>query len=129
MTINYFKKLAFLNLIFLSLILFLFFETGMLFCPENLLFSIVLPGFIISFFIKENSLVCHLKLIFSSALFFGFLFALIFVSRISIADSQSQINLIGFSSFFLLFTALNFFGGLAGIIPSGLIERLKTARN
>ena len=129
MTTNYPKKTLFLNLIFLSLILFLFFETSILSGPGNLLFSIVLPGFIVSFFIKENSLVRHLKLIFFNALFFDFLFALIFVFYISIADSQSQINLIGFLSFFLLFTILNFFGGLAGIIPSGLIEKLKIVKN
>lgn len=128
MVIKYPKQLIFLNLFFLSLILLLFFETRILSGPENLLFSVTLPGFITSFFIKENSFAHYLKLIFFNSLFFGFLFTLIFVFYVSITDSHSQINLIGFLAFFLIFTIPNFLSGLAGIVPKGLIERLKIAK-
>ncbi|MEA1937229.1 MAG: hypothetical protein U9N04_03900, partial [Patescibacteria group bacterium] len=97
--------------------------------PENILFSIALPGFIASFFIKENSLVPYLKLIFFNSLFFGFLFALIFVFYVSVADGQSQISIINYLSIFFAFFFIsaipNFFGGLAGIVSKGLIERLE----
>ena len=119
------KQLILLNLFFLSLILFLFFETSILSGPKNLLFSVALPGFISSFFIRKNSLVSYFKLIFFNSLFFGFLFALVFVLYVSIADSQSQINLIGFFLIFFIFTIPNFLSGLAGIVPKELIEKLK----
>ena len=129
MTTNYIKQLIFLNLFFLSLILFLFFETSILSGPKNLLSSIALPGFIISFFIKENSFVHYFKLIFFSSLFFGFLFALIFVFHVFITDGKSEINLIGYFIFSLIFTIFNFLSGLIGIVPKRLIERLKVVKN
>jgi len=128
MTIKYPKQLILLNLFFLSLILFLFFETNILSGPKNLLFSIALPGFISSFFIKENSFVLYLKLVFLNSLFFGFLFALVFVFYVSVTDSQSQINSIGFFIFFLISAIPNFLSGLAVIVSKGLMERLKTAK-
>ena len=128
MTMSNPKQLIFLNLIFLSLILFLFFETSILSGPKNLLFSIALPGFIASFFIKENSFISYLKLIFFSSLFFGFLFALVFVFYVFITDGQSEINLIGYFIFSLIFTIFNFLSGLIGIVPKRLIERLKITK-
>ena len=123
MIINHSKQLILLNLFFLSLILFLFFETSILSSPKNLLFSVALPGFISSFFIRKNSLVSYFKLIFFNSLLFGFLFALVFVLYVFITDSQSQINLISFFVFFLIFTLPNFLSGLVGIVPKELIER------
>ena len=124
------KQLILLNLFFLSVILFLFLETSILYYgPKNLLFSIALPGFIISFFIKENSFVHYFKLIFFNSLFFSFFFTLIFVFYVSITDSHSQINLIGFFGFFLIAVTIpNFLSGLAGIVPKRLIERLKITK-
>lgn len=118
------KQLILLNLIFLSVILFLSSETSILLGPKIFLLSITLPGFVGSFFIKESSFVPYSKLVFFSSLFFGFLFALIFV----FIDGQSEINLIGFFIFSIIFVIFNFFSGLIGIVPKKLIERLKTTK-
>ncbi len=125
------KQFFLLNLIFSALTFVLIFEirAGI----ENAIFSIALAGFIASFFIKENLLARYLKLIFLNALVFGFLLSLVFMIFVLIFDSPKEslpihhfFFLIFPISFYALLIGLcNFFGGLAGIIPKGIIERLK----
>ena len=129
------KQSFFLNLILSALAFVLIFEirAGI----ENAMFFIVLAGFIASFFIKENLLARYLNLIFLNALIFGFLLSLVFMIFGFVSDSQFRESfrihhfffLIFPISFYALLIALcNFFGGLAGIIPKGIIERLKIRR-
>lgn len=131
MTINYLKQFFFLNLILsISTLVFLFkIYAGI----EQVMFYIALSGFIVSFFIKENLLSRYLKLIFFNALFFGFLLSLFFMIYIFITDGPDK-ALPVYHFFFLIFpisiyTLLigicNFFGGLAGIVPEEIAERLK----
>lgn len=125
MATNYLKKLFFLNIILSALAYVLIFKAGIIFNIEGALFLALSPGFIASFFIKEHLPVHYLKLIFFNSLFFGFLFALIliFYEFIFYNDFQILKPSIGL---FLLFGILNFFGGLAGVIPKGIAERIKT---
>ena len=129
------KQFFLLNLILSILTFILIFEirAGI----ENAIFFIALAGFIASFFIKENSLARYLKLIFFNALVFGFLLSLVFMIFVFVSDSQFRkpfrihhfFFLIFPVSFYALLIALcNFFGGLAGIIPKGIIERLKIGK-
>ena len=131
------KQFFFLNLILSVLTFILIFEIRA--GSESIIFSIgsVLAGFIASFFVKENSLVRYLKLIFFNALIFGFLLSLTFTVFVFISDSQFRETSPVYPFFFLIFPIsfyalliglCNFFGGLAGIIPKGIIERLKIRR-
>ena len=132
MTINYLKQFFLLNLILAVLTLVFLFKiyAGI----EQAIFYIALSGFIGSFFIKENSLNRYLKLIFFNALFFGFLLSIFFMTFVFVSDSQFREAFTVGRFFFLIFPIsfyglliglCNFFGGLAGIIPKGFIERLK----
>ena len=128
MTTNYLKQIILLNFISAP-VLILFLAITTLSSPEKLMLFIALPGFFVSLFIfKESSLVRYIGLIFLNSLFFGFLFALVFVFYVSVTDGQSEINLIGFLVFFLIFTIPNFLSGLIGVVPKGLIERLKVTK-
>ena len=131
MTIKYLKQFFLLNFILSILTLVFLFKiyAGI----EQAMFYIALSGFIASFFIKESSLDRYLKLIFFNSLFFGFLLSLFFMIFVFISDSPEEALSI-YHFFFLIFPIslygliiglCNFFGGLAGIIPKGLIERLK----
>lgn len=128
MMINY-SKIIFLNLIAAIVLEVMWYvlatKTGLVSGFENILFLFVLIGFILSFFIKENLLVHYLKLALTNSLFFGFLFALIFISDIFIHDSQSAFNLTGLIYFSLFFGVVYFFGSLAGIIPKAIFEILR----
>ena len=129
--INYLKQFFLLNLIFAVLVLVFLFKVyaGI----EQAMFYIALSGFIGSFFIKENSFNRYLKLIFFNALFFGFLLSLIFMIYVFINNGPDEaLSIYQFlflifpiSLYGLLIGLCNFFGGLAGIIPKGFIERLK----
>ena len=127
MTINYPKRLFFLNIILAISAYILIFKASIISSIEIALFLTLLPGFIASFFIKEHSSIHYLKLIFFNSLLFGFLFTLILIFNLFIFSNDFQI-LKPFIGLFLLSSVLNFFGGLAGIIPKGLIERLKTVK-
>jgi len=125
MNINY-LKIIFLNLIVAYLVLrVIFSKMGIISSFENILFLIALAGFVLSFFSKENLLVCYLKLTFLNSLFFGFLLALFFVSDIFVSDSLSEFSLDGLISLSLFFGVVYFFGALAGIIPKAILERTK----
>lgn len=121
MTINY-PKIIFLNLVAAYLVIqALVYRIDIISIFE----AIVLAGFVLSFFIKENLLVHYSKLALINSLFFGFLFALFFTSDIFIHDSQSVFTLTGLFYSSLFFGALYFFGALAGIIPQGIRERIR----
>ncbi len=124
MTINY-PKIIFLNLIASAVLPILVFKTGKNFGIENSLFLIVLAGFILSFFSKENLLIRYVKLTFLNSLIFGFLFTLIFGLYISATDSQAEITLNGLIFFSLFWGVPYFFGYIIGIIPQGIRERLE----
>lgn len=128
MTINYPKQLIFLNIILSVLTYILIFKAGTISNIEDVLFLALLPGFIASFFIKEHSSARYLKLIFFNSLIFGFLFALILIFYEFILYSDFHV-LKPFIGLFLFCGVLNLFGGLAGIIPKGIIERLKIEKN
>ena len=128
------KQFFLLNLILSVLVFILIFEIRA--GSESEIFSAlsVLAGFIASFFVKENSLVSYLKLIFFSALTFGFLLSLIFIAFVFVSDNQFRESFLVHRFFFLIFPIsfyalliglCNFYGGLVGIIPKGIIERLK----
>ena len=137
MTIKYLKQIKhffFLNLILSVSISILFFKTGTISGFENLMFVIILSGFLISFIIKENSLVYYIKLIFFNSLFFGFLLSLSYVISGLINDSLfgesfCVYHFYFFTPFFLFVVLFNFFGGIIGIVPKGIIERLKIVKN
>jgi hypothetical protein len=131
------KQFFLLNLILSVLAFILIFEIRA--GSESEIFSTlsVLAGFIASFFIKENSLVRYLKLIFFNALFFGFLLSLIFTAFVFVSDSQFREASLVYPFFFLIFPIsfyalliglCNFYGGLAGVIPKAIVERLKIER-
>ncbi len=125
MTINY-PKIIFFNLIAAYLVIqILISKIGVLSIFDNSLFLIVLAGFVLSFFIKENLFTRYLKLAFLNSLFFGFLLGLFFVSDIFINDSDAEFTLTGLIYFSLFFGTVYFFGALAGIIPKAIIERLR----
>lgn len=134
MIIKHLKQFFLLNLILSILTLVFLFKiyAGI----EQAMFYIVASGFIASFFIKENSLNRYLKLIFFNALFFGFLLILFFMIFVLINDSPDEsLSVYHFlflvfpiSVYALLIGLCNFFGGLAGIIPKGIMERLKNSR-
>ena len=135
MIIKYLKQFFLLNLILSILTLVFLFKiyAGI----EQAMFYIAASGFIASFFIKENSLNRYLKLIFFNALFFGFLLSLFFMIYIFISDSQLKEDISIYYFLFLVFPIsvyalliglCNFFGGLTGIVPKGIMERLKNGR-
>jgi len=130
MTINYLKQFSLLNLILSILVIFLISEPGVISGIEHAIVLIASAGFIASFFIKENSLTRYLKLIFFNALIFSFSLGLIFMTFAFVFDSQVR-EFFHIYHFILLIFPIslyglcNFFGGLAGIIPKGIIERLK----
>jgi len=133
MTINYLKRFFLLNLILSILITFLISEPGIIRGIEHMIFLIASAGFIVSFFIKENVFARYLKIIFFNALIFSFSLLLVFMTFAFVFDSQVGKSFHLYHFFFLIFPIslyglCNFFGGLAGIIPKGIIERLKVSK-
>ena len=134
MTINYLKQFFLLNLILSILTLVFLFKIYAGF--EQVMFYVALSGFIVSFFVKENLLNRYLKLMFFNALVFGFLLSLFFMIYILVNDGPDEalpiyhffLLIFPISVYTLLIGLCNFFGGLAGIIPKGIIERLKNGK-
>ena len=127
------KQFFLLNLILSILITFLISEPNVIHSIEHIIFLIASAGFIASFFIKENSFTRYLKLIFFNALIFGFVLGLVFITFAFVFDSQSREAFPIYHFLFLIFPIslyglCNFFGGLAGIVPKGIIERLKISK-
>lgn len=121
MTINY-PKIILLNLIAAYLVIqVLVYKIGIISIFE----TILLAGFITSFFIKENLFARYLKLMFINSLFFGFLFALFFTSNIFIHDSQSVFTLTGLIYSSLFFGVFYLFGAFVGIIPKAILEKIR----
>lgn len=125
MNINY-PKIIFLNLVAAYLMLqILISKISIIPGFENILFLTALTGFILSFSIKENLFIRYLKIISLNSLFFGFIFALFFMSDIFISDSQAEFTLNGLILSLLFFGVVYFFGALAGAIPQGIREKLQ----
>jgi len=129
MTINHLKQFFLLNFILSILTLVFLFKiyAGI----EQAMFYIALSGLISSFFIKENLFARYLKLIFFNALFFGFLLSSLYVISGLINDTLFRESFCIHHFYFFISVVLltglcNFLGGLIGIVPKGLIERLKT---
>jgi len=97
---------------------------------EIIIAFIVSGGLVGSFLINERNLRLYLKAAFLTSVIFGIIFEMLFVFYISITDSDShqKFSLELFSSLFVFLILLclaNFTGYLIGIIPKGIIERLK----
>ena len=125
------NRLFFFNIILAGLIIGfisrdLFYYSGF----EILLALIVSGGLIGSFLIKEVTLRSYLKIAFLTSIIFGIIFELFFILYVSTTDIDAHQ---GFSSelildlllFLMLLCSANFAGYLIGIIPKGIIERLK----
>ena len=131
------KQFFFLNIILAISAYILIFKVGATSNFENMLFVIILSGLITSFFVKENILIRYLKIAFFNSLFFGFFLGSIFMISIFIDDISTGILKGSFyiQYFYSLIVVIllvglcNLFGGLAGIVLKGLVERLKIAKN
>ncbi len=131
MAINYLKYLL-INIIFSALIFYLVFVINLVSGFWNVATYIILAGFIFSFFIKERKFFHYIKSAFLNSLFFGLLLALMVLYIFFMEDSQFLLvhdSIFKLALFFIttfLYIALfNFFGGLMGIIPKGIIERIE----
>lgn len=130
MVIKYLKRFFLLDLILSILITFLISEPGVIRGIEHAIFLIASAGFIASFFIKENAFARYLELIFFNALIFSFSLGLVFMTFAFVLDSQVREGFHIYRFLFLIFPLslyglCNFFGGLAGVISKGIVERLK----
>ncbi len=123
MTIN--PKVMLINLMISAALYEIIFKYLLIIGLENILFILAFAGFISSLLIKENKFGYYIKWAFFNSIIFSLLFALIFVFDVSMIDKEFHINPDIFIILFIFFWLTHFFGSLAGIIPQGILERLR----